>query len=154
MQKVMAGSTELEVMGVYGFSDTLNGAAVDALKVSLPGDITEEQIVDLLENPWNLYAEDGTLLGVQSGCNYVKEYAITFLKVPDEALLLMQLQRASDEIAAARQAAAAKAQEAQAAQQAMVQMSDELGTIRAAMAAAGISLEALIQNQAQQALQG
>ena len=48
MNRLVAGSTELEVMGVYGHSDTLNGAAVEALKISLPADITEEQIIDLL----------------------------------------------------------------------------------------------------------
>ena len=154
MNRLVAGSTELEVLGVYGHSNTLNGAAVEALKISLPADITEEQIIDLLENPWNIYAEDGTLLGVHSGCNYVKEYTITFLKVPDEALLLMHLKTASDEIAAAKLEAQAKAQEALAAQQAMIQMADEIAVIRAALQAAGISLEALVQNQAQQALMG
>ena len=152
MQKIIAGATELDVFGVYGFADSLNGVAADALKISLPGDITEDQIMALLDNPWNLYSEDGTLVGVHSGCNYVKEYTITLLKVPDAAQLLVQLQTASNEIAAAKLEAAAKAQEALAAQQAMLQMSDEIAAIRAAMQAAGISLEALVQNQIQQAM--
>ncbi len=109
--KIVAGEKEVEILGVYGTTDRVNDIAVDALKISLQNDITEEQIVALLNNPWNLYSDSGDLLGVHVGCNQVKEYTVTFLKVSDATRLLAQLNTAANALASLRQQVDAQAAE-------------------------------------------
>jgi hypothetical protein len=70
---------KMDIVSAIGSLDVLNGSAVDSVRL-LPNDISEEQIRALLENPWSIYAEDGSHLKTHTGYNYVKEYSITFLK--------------------------------------------------------------------------
>ena len=102
MQTIRAGDQEIEVNSICSESTVHNGAYVEALKVSFPADVTEEQLDAMTGNSWEIYSEDGVLQGVQSGITHIKEYVVTFLKVPDAAVLQERLDIASREAASLR----------------------------------------------------
>ena len=102
MQTIRAGDQAIEVIGIRSESTVHNYAYVEALKVSFPADVTEEQLEALTSLPWEIYGEDGVLQGVQSGITHIKEYVVTFLKVPEAAVLQARLDAVSKEAAALR----------------------------------------------------
>lgn len=153
MQMIKAGPEQIEVMSVSGEPVYFDGAMVDSLTISLPGDITEDQLTALTENAWELYDDNGTLNGVHTGCNQIMSYKVTFLKLTDSAKLQMQLQKAADEITEARKQAAEKAQQVAALQQDVAMLNNQIQAMIDLMAASGISIEVLKQSQAQQSVQ-
>ncbi len=94
--KIVAGGQGIEVIGIYGAPARHNGVLVDSFRVSLPGDITEEQLLAMLQNPWEIYDEQGVLQSVQTGINCIQEYALTFLKVTEQAELQARLSQAEE----------------------------------------------------------
>ena len=58
----------------------------------------------MLQNPWEIYDERGTLQSVQEGCNHVQEYSLTFLKVTDQAVLQARLEDVAEQAALYRSA--------------------------------------------------
>lgn len=97
--KIVAGDQEIEVIGIYGTPARHNGVLVDSFKVSLPGDIAEEQLLAMLQNPWEIYDDQGILQSVQAGINHIAEYALTFLKVTEQADLQTRLEQAEEKAA-------------------------------------------------------
>ena len=142
MQKLVAGTMEMDIVTAIGSYDVLNGSAVDSVRLLLPNDISEEQIKALLENPWSIYAEDGSFLKTHAGYNHVKEYSITFLKVPDEAKMMAELIKAADEITESKKLAEEKAQQVEALQQDVAMLNNRIRDMIGMMAEAGISKEA------------
>ena len=102
MQTIRSGDQTIEVISIRSESTVHNGAYVEALKVSFPADVTEEQLEVLTSLPWEIFSEDGILQGVQSGITHIKEYVVTFLKVPESAILQARLDAVSKEAASLR----------------------------------------------------
>ncbi len=94
--KIVAGNQEIQIKGIYGAPAHFNGVLVDSLKVSLPGDITQEQLSAMLENPWEIYDDHDVLQSVQEGLSFVEEYSLTFLKVTEQAKLQASLEDAQE----------------------------------------------------------
>lgn len=102
MQTIRAGDQAIEVISIRSESAVHNGVFVEALKVSFPADVTDEQLAAMVSSPWEIYSEDGELQGVQSGITHIKEYVVTFLKVPETAILQARLDAVSKEAATLR----------------------------------------------------
>ncbi len=58
-----------------------------------------------------MYDDNSGLNGVHTGCNDVMSFKVTFLTLTDPAKLLMQLQKAADEITEARKQAEDRARQ-------------------------------------------
>ena len=154
MQKLKAGDIEIEVESAWASPIEHDGIIVDSIKLSLPGDITEEEIVALVENPWNMCMADGTHIKTYSGYNVIKEYSITFMKVPEGAKMLVELTNAAAEITEARLQADAAAAEAEAAKQQAATAKQEAEDVKSqmqflldALQSSGINSDAVIQSR-------
>lgn len=94
MQKIKAGGIEIEVEAIYGETVHLEGGPAEALRVSLPAPVTQEQLAALTAYPWEIYSEEGVLQGIQDGARELHAYETVFYKVPEAVLLRSQLQEA------------------------------------------------------------
>jgi len=103
MPTVKAGPFTVEAISIYSKIVTHEGALVESLQLSLKNDITEEELEALTTYPWEIYGDTGELQGAHTGINYIKDYTVTFLKIPDVAKLQAQLEKVATETAVLRE---------------------------------------------------
>ena len=117
--------------GIYGEKIYHEGMARPALRIDLPGEITQEQIDALKENDWRIFENNSEeASSVQVGFTYLHQHQITFMKMCQPEVVISELER---ELAEARALAEALMAEKQEAITAMETAMQELIAVRAVL---------------------
>ena len=78
--RIKAGEHAIEVNSIYETRAQAEGYTREALCVQFSGDVTNEQLNALAENPWEI-SEGDEVLGVQNGYNVLVRHEAVFAKV-------------------------------------------------------------------------
>lgn len=100
MWTIDAGGVLIPCLTIHDEVTNQGGVMLPCAKIFMSEDITPEQIRALMENPWNIYDDDGQLMGVKSGYNRIRDYCLAMLKVQDADSMQIQLEAVTRELAA------------------------------------------------------
>lgn len=112
--RIVAGDVVIECTEIKIDSVTDSGIPIQAAKIILPTNISQEQIDALLKNSWTIYDNAEKMIGAKSGFNLVKDICVTVMRVADDADYVQRLKTITEEMAAKKLLAEQIAAEAEA----------------------------------------